>query len=140
MKNAPPPPTLSAQAARRVVDAAFAEAERLGTHVVVWVLDPDGHDVAMVRMDRSPPEARQVARDRAWSAVAFGQPTTWWRSIVDDDPTHDAVTRGDRLSPVGGGVPLRIGGTVVGGLGVAGGTGDEDEGVADAGAAAVDGS
>ena len=85
-------PTVSAAGASRVVEAAVRRAEELGVAVVVWVVDPGGHDVAMLRMDGAPLLSRQVARDKAWSSVAFGQPTTWWATIIDDDPLHPRVT------------------------------------------------
>jgi uncharacterized protein GlcG (DUF336 family) len=130
--------TLSLRAARAVVDAALAAAERLGVTVVVWVVDPGGHDIAMARMDDSPLLSRQVARDQAGSCVAFGQPTTWWARIIDDDPTLAALGRGNRLMPVAGGVPLRVEGVLVGGLGVSGAGADDDGAIADAGAAVLE--
>ena len=92
-------PTVSAAGASRVVEAAVRRAEELGVAVVVWVVDPGGHDVAMLRMDGAPLLSRQVARDKAWSSVAFGQPTTWWATIIDDDPGLAALGRGNRLMP-----------------------------------------
>lgn len=133
-----PGSTLSLRAARAVVDTALATAERLGVGVVVWVVDPGGHDIAMARMDDSPLPARQVARDQAWSCVAFGQPTTWWSRIIDDDPTLAALGRGNRLVPVAGGVPLRVDGVLVGGLGVSGAGADENGAIADAAAAVLE--
>ena len=129
--------TISLAGATAVVEAALAAARRIGVSVVVWVVDPGGHDVAMARMDGSPLLSRQVARDKAWSCVAFGQPTTWWAEIIDDDPTLAALGRGNRLMPVAGGVPLRVDGVLVGGLGVSGATAEQDGAIADAGAAAL---
>ncbi len=132
-------PTVSAAGASRVVEAAVRRAEELGVAVVVWVVDPGGHDVAMLRMDGAPLLSRQVARDKAWSSVAFGQPTAWWATIIDDDPSLAALGRGNRLMPVPGGVPLRVGGALVGGLGVSGATAEQDGDIADTGAAALGG-
>jgi glc operon protein GlcG len=132
-------PTVSAAGASRVVEAAVRRAEELGVAVVVWVVDPGGHDVAMLRMDGAPLLSRQVARDKAWSSVAFGQPTTWWATIIDDDPGLAALGRGNRLMPVAGGVPLRVGSALVGGLGVSGASAEQDGDIADTGAAALAG-
>jgi glc operon protein GlcG len=132
-------PTVSAAGARRVVEAAVRRAEQIGVAVVVWVVDPGGHDVAMLRMDRAPLLSRQVARDKAWSAVAFGQPTTWWATLLDDDPALAALGRGNRLMPVAGGLPLRVDGALVGGVGVSGASAEQDGDIAGAGAAALAG-
>ncbi len=130
-------PTVSAAGASRAVAAAVRRAEELGVAVVVWVVDPGGHDVAMLRMDRAPLLSRQVARDKAWSAVAFGQPTTCWATLLEDDPALGALGRGNRLMPVPGGVPLRVGGALVGGIGVSGATAEQDGDIADTGAVAL---
>lgn len=132
-----PASVVSAAGARTVIDAAVEEAARLGVAVVVWVVDPGGDDVAMVRMDGSPLLSRQVARDKAWTTVAFGQPTTWWTDLIAADDSLAALGRGNRLMPVPGGVPLVVAGTLVGGVGVSGATSEQDAAIATAGAAAL---
>lgn len=133
-----PGAVVSADGARAVLDAALASAEELGVAVVAWVVDPGGDDVAMVRMDGSPLLSRQVARDKAWTAVSFGQPTTWWAEMIAATPGLSALGRGNRLMPVPGGVPLTSGGALVGGVGVSGATAEQDAVIAAAGAAALD--
>ncbi|MBF4767787.1 heme-binding protein [Nocardioides agariphilus] len=128
---------ISADGARVVVDAALAAAADLGVAVVVWVLDPGGNDVAMTRMDGSPLLSRQVAADKAWTAVAFGQETTWWSELLTAQPPLSALGRGNRLMPVPGGVPLVVAGAVVGGVGVSGATSEQDHAIARAAAQAL---
>lgn len=132
------PSTFGLDRASTVLDAVVREAENRGVAVVAWVVDASGQDATMARMDGCPADALRTARDRACSCVAFGEPTTWWERIVDDDPTFAALERGRRPTPTAGGVPLREGTVLLGGLGVAG-AGDEDGPLADAGAAAVSG-
>lgn len=52
---------ISMDGARRVIDACVGEAGALGVAVVVTVVDPGGHQVAMARMDGSPLLSRGVA-------------------------------------------------------------------------------
>lgn len=137
MSDVVPTAQISSPGARRVLDAALAAADDLGVAVVVWVVDPGGDDVTMARMDGSPLLSRQVARDKAWTAVAFGRPSGWWAETIRDDLGLEALGRGNRLMPVPGGVPLRVDGAVVGGLGVSGATAEQDEAIATAGAAVL---
>ena len=130
-------PSLSRAGAEAVLARTLAAAEREEVAVVVWVVDVAGHDLALTVMDGSPLLSRQVAADKAWTAIAFGQPTDWWSDLLADQPALSALARNNRLMAVPGGVPLRLDGEVVGGLGVSGGTAEEDARIAAAGAAAL---
>ena len=130
-------PSLSRAGAEAVLARTLAAAEREEVAVVVWVVDVAGHDLALTVMDGSPLLSRQVAADKAWTAIAFGQPTGWWSDLLTDQPALGALARNNRLMAVPGGVPLRLDGEVVGGLGVSGGTAEEDARIAAAGAAAL---
>lgn len=129
--------SVSASGARALLDTALAVAEQLEVAVAVWVVDAGGNDVAMVRMDGSPLLSRQVAADKAWTAVAFGQPTTWWVETLTAEPALAALGRGNRLMPVPGGVPLIYGGELVGGVGVSGASAEQDQAIATAAASIV---
>ena len=128
---------VSMDGARRVIDAGVREAGALGVAVVVTVVDPGGHQVAMARMDGSPLLSRGVAADKAWTAIAFGQPTRWWAEALAAEPELAALGRNNRLLPLDGGVPLVVDGAVVGGIGVSGATAEQDHRIAAAAAAAV---
>lgn len=134
-----PTGTISMRGAMAVVDAAIAEAEAIGVAVVVWVVDPGGGDVAMTRMDGSPLLSRQVAADKAWTAIAFGKPSRWWAEAMAADPGLSVLGGGNRLMPVPGGVPLHVDGQLVGAVGVSGATAEQDDRIAEAGAAALGG-
>jgi uncharacterized protein GlcG (DUF336 family) len=136
-------PVVTYDVARRAVDAAIAEAERLGVSVAVSVVDPGGHDIAFAAMDGSPLLSREVARDKAWTAIAFGQPTTWWAEMITDDPNLAALGSNNRLVPVPGGVPLLVthdgdqGEGIAGAVGVSGAATEQDEHIAAAAVAAI---
>ena len=71
-------------------------------------VDPGDHDIAFAAMDGSPLLSRDVARDKAWTAIAFGRPTTWWADVIAEDPGLAALGSNNRLMPVPGGVPLLV--------------------------------
>jgi uncharacterized protein GlcG (DUF336 family)/ketosteroid isomerase-like protein len=130
-------PVITADAARRVVDAATEAAQRMGVAVVVAVVDPGGQPIAFTRMDGSPMLSIDIASDKAWTAVAFGQSTRWWAETVATDPGLAALGANNRLMPVAGGVPVVVDGAVAGGVGVSGASADQDHAIAEAGAAGV---
>lgn len=132
-------PTLTLDAARRILDASVAEAERLGVAVVVAVCGRSGDLKAFARMDGAPLLSSRIARDKAWTVCAFnGLPThAWWDLVKDEPALVHGITRTDRLVIFGGGVPVHVGGELAGAVGVSGGSTDQDRAIAEAGAAAL---
>jgi glc operon protein GlcG len=104
----------------------------------VVVVDESGIVKALARMDGSWLSALQVAQDKAYSAAATTAPTAVWRKVAADDPELGfGLAAIDRLSPLGGGVPLVADGTVVGAIGVSRGSIAQDTDVAEHAIAAV---
>lgn len=123
--------------ARRMCEAARTTAGRLGALVSVAVVDAGGHLVAFERMDGAEIAGPTLARDKAYTAVAHRIATSGLGTLVA--PGGDLVgmhsADGGRYVCFGGGLPLWSGERVVGGVGVSGGTADEDEACAEAAAA-----
>lgn len=132
-----PTETVSEAGARHVIAAAVAKARSLGVAVVIAVTDPGGHTMAIDRMDGAPLLSIDVATDKAWTVSAFGHPTSWWMETLAEKPYLEALGGNNRLMPVRGGVPLFNGGRLVGAVGVSGGSGEQDEAIAQAGAIAL---
>ena len=76
---------------------------------------------------------------KAFTVVAFnGLPTSKWFDLIKDEPALlNGIVHRERLVIFGGGVPIRVGGVLVGAIGCSGGSAEEDEIVAQAGADAV---
>lgn len=137
--NTRPAETISEAGAEAVLEAAVAEARKIGVAVVISITDPGGLPVAMRRMDGAPMLSIDVAADKAWTVAAFGQPTHWWRDTIAEKPYMEALGGNNRLMPLPGGVPLNSGDRMVGAVGVSGATGEQDLAIAEAGAAALTG-
>jgi uncharacterized protein GlcG (DUF336 family) len=133
--------SISLGGARRVIEAAEVEAVSLGLAVSVAVVDDSGVIKAFGRMDGSALINVQSSQDKAYTAVGMGMGTHKWYPIIKDDPALLAGVVGaiDRLVIFGGGIPIRIGGHVVGAVGVGGGTHLQDRQIAETGARAVGG-
>jgi uncharacterized protein GlcG (DUF336 family) len=131
----PTKPQLNLATARRVIDAARAEARRQGWPVVIAVVDDGGNLLSLDRLDGAQFGSVEIAIAKARAAVAFRRPTKAW----------DEVLAGGRLAVLGlpgvlpaeGGVPLKVGEAIVGAVGVSGVTSPQDGQVAAAGAAAL---
>ena len=77
------------------------------------------------------PNASAVA---AYTAAGFGLATDAWHDFIKDDPplADGAPTGVDRLVIFGGGFPLKVDGQLVGGVGVSGGTAEQDVAIVEA--------
>ncbi|HET9654309.1 MAG TPA: heme-binding protein [Kineosporiaceae bacterium] len=134
-------PTVSYDAASRVVAAAAERAAAEGIAVCIAVTDPGGNLVAFGRMDGAPLLSAKIAEDKAYSVSAFkGVPTGNWYGMIKDNPALlTGIVHRDRLVVFGGGVPLTVEGQLVGAVGVSGGSAEQDELCAEAGAKALSG-
>ncbi len=126
-------------AARAGIEAAIAQAEAIDCRCCVAVVDPGGHVVSYDRMDGAPIQSAQHARDKAVSAAGNGLATNeMWSSVADTPQLRSGVLKVAGLSILGGGVPVRLGGELVGAVGVSGSCGmEEDHALAETAIAAI---
>jgi glc operon protein GlcG len=131
--------SLTYAGARVALDAALDRAAEIGVAVNVSVCDVAGHQLAFARMDGAPLLSGPIAVDKAYSVAAFGGlPTSRWFGLIEDDPAlREGIVHRDRLVIFGGGVPVVHEGVRVGAVGVSGGSAEQDEEVATAGATAL---
>lgn len=122
-----------------VLEGACRRATELGVPVNVAVCDPAGELLTFARLDGAPLLSVSIAQDKAWSVATFnGLPTSAWFDLVRDVPAlREGIVHRDRLVIFGGGVPVVVAGRTVGAVGVSGGTAEQDEEIATAGARAV---
>ncbi len=132
--------SVSAKLAKAMIEAAERKATQMGHPFVIAIVDDSGVLKAFSRMDGAPLLSVQVAQDKAYTAVGFGMATDAWHDFVKEDPplAMGAATGIDRLIVFGGGYPIKLGGAVVGGIGVSGGHYTHDMEVAQAGLSALD--
>ena len=131
---------LTLEMAEQALRAAQARARELGAPMTVTVVDEGGRLVLCARADAtgfSPPE---TSRAKAVAAAAFRRSTTELAELAAKGSafwkTVPVILDGQAL-PTAGGAPLVRGGRVIGGIGCGGGTGEQDQQCAEAGAAAL---
>ena len=134
-------PTLTAEGALAALNAAHARSLALGVPVNISVCDAAGNELAFLRPDGAPLLSAGIARDKAYTVAAFnGLPTAAWYGLLADEPALlNGIVHRERLVIFGGGVPVLVGGVLVGAVGCSGGSAEEDADVAQAGADAVAG-
>ena len=115
--------------ALRLLDEVRAEAARQGLLVAAAVADRGGNPVASARMDGAALGAMTLAVDKAYTAVLWEVPTGEFMASTQPGGADWGfnTTTGGRVVVYAGGLPIVAGGELLGGLGVSGGTGEQDE-------------
>lgn len=124
--------------ANTVIAAASAKANEQGTKMGIAVVDAGGRLVAFARMDGAIWGSVYGSQGKAIASAAFGRPSGFFQEMADR-PIFQGIKagEGDHMILSQGAVPVVKDGEVIGAVGVGGGTGEQDEECAVAGAAAV---
>jgi uncharacterized protein GlcG (DUF336 family) len=130
-------PILTLEDAKRIAMAAEAEAQSNGWRVVIAVVDDGGHLLYLQRSHDTQFGSVETAIMKAHAAAAFQRPTKSSEDAVQSGRLIHLALPG--VIPAEGGVPLLMGETVVGGLGISGVRSFQDGQVAAAGAAVLSG-
>lgn len=129
--------TLTLADGRKIIAAAEAKAEEIGQPMNIAVVDAGSNLVAHVRMDGAWIGSVDISINKAWTSRAFDITTK--ELGENSQPGQDfygiLVSNLGKVMVFAGGVPITRDGQVVGAIGVSGGTGQQDQAVAEAGAA-----
>lgn len=128
---------ITLEQARKVVETATAKADEIGVPMNVAVVDAGNNLTAFARQDGAWLGSIDIAQDKAYTARAFDMTSAELGAEAQPGkPLYGIEASNDgRLIVFGGGIPLKDGEEIVGAIGVSGGTVDQDEEVAKAGAA-----
>lgn len=132
--NVPYGLSISPDAAKKVAAAAIAEARKNNWQMAVAVVDTGGYLVYFERMPDTQIGSVQVAMDKARSAALFRRPTKTFQDALAAGAAGLRMLSLTGAVPVEGGIPLIVGGKVIGAIGASGGTSDQDGATAKAGA------
>ncbi len=136
----PPPeygPPLSLSDAKRIADAAAAEARRQGWAMVIAIADSSGHVVVLNKMDHAQYGSIELALAKAKTATHFKRPTKLFEDTVAQGGVGLRLLSAPDFCLFEGGLPLLRDGKLVGAIGVSGARSDQDGIVAEAGAGAL---
>jgi uncharacterized protein GlcG (DUF336 family) len=113
-------------AAKRLIEAVEARAKELGKNAVVAVCNGEGNPIAVHVMDGAFLVSYEVAVKKAYTSVAVKMPTIELAKLAQPGQTFYGLANLEKMVIFGGGVPLMENGRIIGGLGISGGTGEED--------------
>ncbi len=123
---------LTLEGAKKIAAAAEAEARKNNWNVVIAVVDDGGHLVYLQRIDGTQTGSIEVAIQKARTAQAFKRPTKVFEDAIAGGCNALIALHG--ALPLEGGLPIMVGGQLVGAIGVSGVKSTEDGQIAKAGA------
>jgi uncharacterized protein GlcG (DUF336 family) len=129
---------VSLNSAEAIIAAARRRAEEIGVPMNIAVVDDGNNLVAFARMEGAWLGSIDIAMGKAYTARAFDMSTKDLVPMSQPGQPLFGITASNqgRLIIFAGGIPLKADGAVVGAVGVSGGLVDQDQQVAEAGAAA----
>ena len=127
---------LTLDAAKKIAAVAQGEAEKLGSTVVIAIVDEGGHLILLERLDDTQVASVEVGIGKARTAAIFRRPSKVFEDQIKNGRIAALALAG--ATPLQGGVPIYFEGKVIGAIGVSGNTPQEDEDIAIAGANAAE--
>ena len=121
----------SPELCRHISEAADKARKESGVDISLAIADRSGYLRYFIRFGDAIIPSIEISHNKAYTAAVLGQSTRDFGKIAQPDgPAFGINVTHPKLVIFGGGFPLQIDGEVVGGLGVSGGSVEEDEAVA----------
>ena len=117
-----------------IAEASLAEARNLGINITIAIVDDAGKLLFLERMERAKSMSIEIATKKASTSAISHRSTLVFEERVEKS---SALLRLSEIFPLQGGLPVLAGEDCVGGVGVSGGSGAQDEQIAAAGIAAM---
>ncbi|MBQ7975991.1 MAG: heme-binding protein [Clostridia bacterium] len=121
-------PKMTLSLAKKLANAVEDKAREMGLNIVVSISDAAARPVLTECMDDAYIASYDVAFNKAYTVVALKMPTITLKGLSQPGESLYGIqfTNGGKIVIFGGGDPLKIGDKIVGGLGVSGGTEEQD--------------
>lgn len=122
------PPKITLKLAQYVMEKVEEKASDMGVNVVIAVSNEGARPVAVHCMDDAFIASYDVAVNKAYTVVALKMSTTTLKGLSQPEQTLYGIqfTNQGQIIIFGGGEPILYEGKVIGGLGVSGGTEEQD--------------
>src|SRR5882724_10915687 len=124
--------------ARLLVEAAIEKAKQIGQPMNIAIVDAGANLMAFVRMDGAWLGSIDIAINKAFTARAFNITTLELSRNSQPGGQFFGIHASNhgRVMVFAGGIPIRVNGQIAGAVGVSGGSGEQDQAVAEAAVAA----
>jgi glc operon protein GlcG len=116
---------------QKALSAAIAKAEELGVPMGISIVDVGGNLLAFIKMEGAFIHTNHTSFSKAYTAASIRKPSGA-SGIPPNITAEISSTTGGKFTTLPGGFPLLKDGKVVGGIGVGGGKGEQDDAVAKA--------
>lgn len=126
--------------AEKLIDSAIKCAQKDKKNCSIAIVDENGWLIALHRMDDAIRPTVDIARDKAWTAATFRCPSSEISKFGDPLQPGFGLNKqnwNDRLINIAGGLPIKDGDKVIGGIGVSGGTPEQDVAICQAAVATI---
>ena len=130
-------PDINIATAKKVAAGALAEATKNNWPVAIAIVDTHGFLVYFEKVDDTQSASPNIALEKARTSAMTRRPTRVFTDVIAKGGGGLAILGLPGIAPNTGGVPIVVGGKIVGAIGVSGVTGDQDEQIAIAGAKAL---
>ncbi|NNU76927.1 cob(I)yrinic acid a,c-diamide adenosyltransferase [Clostridium estertheticum] len=120
---------MNRELSEKIIKRCIEKALQIEVPMVIWVMDEHGNPVMFERMDGSLLASIEIAKGKAYSAVAFKLPTHELNELAKNGELY-GINNLENVITFGGGYPLKINNLIVGAVGVSGGTVAQDMEVA----------
>lgn len=117
---------LDLRMAKKMADAAEAKALSIGVPIVFSMVDEGGNLLLLHRMKESLLVSIDLSINKAYTANSIKLPTHEIGKLAQPGQALYGIQNGDKMVVFGGGYPLRCGNKIIGGIGVSGGSVEED--------------
>ena len=133
-------PEMTLNLAKKLAEKVEAEAAKIGVNAVVAISNSGARPVLVECMDDSYIASYDVAFQKAYTVVALKMSTIELKALSQPNQPLYGIqfTNNGQIVIFGGGVPLKVNGKIVGGLGVSGGSEEQDTYLADFGGKVFD--
>ena len=117
--------SLSAEQAQAMLRAAYDTAKRRNDHVAIVVVDDHGDVIASLRMDGAKAFVYELARRKAVTSADWGSPSKGMQDALAAGRT--GLLAMDRVMPLAGGLPVKMGDETIGAIATSGGSGADGD-------------
>jgi uncharacterized protein GlcG (DUF336 family) len=113
--------------ASHLIQAAIEHAKTINLSICVAIVDPAGQLIAFAKMDDCCLIGIGTAQGKAYTAARSGLSTREFLAYLRDNEVDLSSLQKEKLVIITGGLPILYHGVLIGGIGIGGGTGAQDE-------------
>ena len=129
--------TITLEQAKKVADTALAESAKRGWQMCIAVVGPTGDLIYFQKMDQCQYSSITISHHKARTSARYRRPTVVFERLLGKGDFYSYLATLDDVIASRGGNPIVVNGKIIGAIGVSGGTGSQDDVIAQAGVKAV---